>query len=173
MQKFESSKLSRRRLLEIAGFSAGAALFNRQLFSGTKEGIVPTMVNSAAKAKINVSAVRRNISVLEGSGGNIAVLTGRDGKLLIEAGFAVSRPAISKALLSINNDPIQHLINTHWHTDHTDGNAWLHSRVLRSRRTRTRRNAFWLTHGLRVGTGPFRLCPPAHYQPKCSEPSTK
>jgi glyoxylase-like metal-dependent hydrolase (beta-lactamase superfamily II) len=127
VQKFESSKLSRRRLLEIAGFSAGAALFSRQLFSGTKEGIVPTMVNSAAKAKITVSAVRRNISVLEGSGGNIAVLTGRDGKLLIEAGFAVSRPAISKALLSINNDPIQHLINTHWHTDHTDGNAWLHS----------------------------------------------
>jgi glyoxylase-like metal-dependent hydrolase (beta-lactamase superfamily II) len=64
--------------------------------------------------------------VLEGSGGNIAVLTGRDGKLLVEAGFAVSRPAITDALASINSDPIGHLINTHWHTDHTDGNAWLH-----------------------------------------------
>ena len=65
--------------------------------------------------------------MLEGSGGNIAVLTGRDGKLLVEAGFAVSRPAITSALASINADPIQHLINTHWHTDHTDGNAWLHA----------------------------------------------
>jgi len=45
----------------------------------------------------------------------------------VEAGFAVSRPAISRALTSINSDPIRHLINTHWHTDHTDGNAWLHS----------------------------------------------
>jgi glyoxylase-like metal-dependent hydrolase (beta-lactamase superfamily II) len=85
------------------------------------------MINEAAKAKISVQPIRRNISVLEGSGGNIAVLTGRDGKLLVEAGFAVSRPAITSALASINADPIQHLINTHWHTDHTDGNAWLHA----------------------------------------------
>ena len=63
-----------------------------------RRGIVPTMVNAAAKAKINVQPIRRNISVLEGSGGNIAVLTGTDGKLLVEAGFAVSRPAITDAL---------------------------------------------------------------------------
>jgi glyoxylase-like metal-dependent hydrolase (beta-lactamase superfamily II) len=85
------------------------------------------MVNAAAKAKIIVHPVRRNISVLEGSGGNIAVLTGKDGKLLVDAGFSVSKPAITNALASINTDPIHHLINTHWHTDHTDGNAWLHS----------------------------------------------
>jgi glyoxylase-like metal-dependent hydrolase (beta-lactamase superfamily II) len=90
-------------------------------------GIVPTMVNAAAKAKIGTQPLRRNITVLEGSGGNIAVLTGRDGKLLVDSGFAVSRPALSKALTSISPDPIKHLINTHWHTDHTDGNEWLHS----------------------------------------------
>ena len=101
-------------------------LARRPLFA-KDEGIVPTMINEAAKAKISVQPIRRNISVLEGSGGNIAVLTGRDGKLLVEAGFAVSRPAITSALASINADPIQHLINTHWHTDHTDGNAWLHA----------------------------------------------
>ena len=67
----------------------------------------------------------RNISVIEGSGGNIAVLTGRDGKQLTDAGFAVSRPGITKTLASINSDPVKHLINTHWHIDHTDGNAWL------------------------------------------------
>ena len=46
---------------------------------------------------------------------------------LVDAGFAVSQPAISSALASINADPIKHLINTHWHIDHTDGNDWLHS----------------------------------------------
>jgi glyoxylase-like metal-dependent hydrolase (beta-lactamase superfamily II) len=85
------------------------------------------MIDAAAKAKINVQPIRRNITVLEGSGGNIAVLTGPDGKVLIDAGFAVSQSTISAALASINADPIEHLINTHWHTDHTDGNAWLHS----------------------------------------------
>jgi glyoxylase-like metal-dependent hydrolase (beta-lactamase superfamily II) len=62
-----------------------------------------------------------------GAGGNIAVLPGRDGKLLIDAGFSGARPQISDALTHISSDPIKHLINTHWHFDHTDGNEWLHS----------------------------------------------
>ena len=49
-------------------------------------GVVPTMIQSASRAKIEVHRLRRDISVLEGSGGNIAALTGKDGKLLIDAG---------------------------------------------------------------------------------------
>jgi glyoxylase-like metal-dependent hydrolase (beta-lactamase superfamily II) len=119
--------LSRRHFFAAAGLTTGAAVLARRSLFAAEEGIVPTMVNAAAKAKITVQPIRRNISVLEGSGGNIAVLTGPDGKLLADAGFAVSRPAITDALASINSDPIKHLINTHWHTDHTDGNSWLHA----------------------------------------------
>ena len=126
VQQAESIRISRRRLLAVAGLSAGATLLVRRPLFVNENGIVPTMVNAAARAKIVVHPVRRNISVLEGSGGNIAVLTGPDGKLLVDAGFSVSRPAITSALKSINADPIKRLINTHWHTDHTDGNAWLH-----------------------------------------------
>ncbi|PWU09187.1 MAG: MBL fold metallo-hydrolase [Terriglobia bacterium] len=85
------------------------------------------MLKAAANARITTHPLRRNLSVLEGSGGNIAVLTGPQGKLLVDAGFGVSRPAVSNALASLSADPIRHLINTHWHIDHTDGNAWLHS----------------------------------------------
>lgn len=119
--------ISRRRFAASASLSAGIALFARGQLFAKGEGVVPTMVDAAATAKISVQPLRRNISVLEGSGGNIAVLTGKDGKLLIDAGFGVSRIGISSALASINSDPIRHLINTHWHTDHTDGNAWLHA----------------------------------------------
>ena len=92
-----------------------------------ESGIVPTMIRAAALAKIEVHPLRRNISVLEGSGGNIVVLTGKDGKLLIDAGFTVSKPRVAPALDSLSTDPITRLINTHWHVDHTDGNAWLHA----------------------------------------------
>ena len=51
----------------------------------------------------------------------------RDGKLLIDAGFAGARPQIADALAGISSDPIKRLINTHWHFDHIDGNEWLHS----------------------------------------------
>jgi glyoxylase-like metal-dependent hydrolase (beta-lactamase superfamily II) len=90
-------------------------------------GIVPTMIQAAAQAKIEVHPLRRNISLLDGSGGNIAVLTGKDGKLLVDAGFTVSKPRVAAALDSLSGDPITRLINTHWHVDHTDGNAWLHA----------------------------------------------
>jgi glyoxylase-like metal-dependent hydrolase (beta-lactamase superfamily II) len=117
---------SRRRFMALAGMTTAAAcILPRRLFA-EELGIVPTMVNAAASAKVTVNPLRRGISVLEGSGGNIAVLTGKDGKLLVDAGFSVSRVGISDALASVSKDPITHLIDSHWHIDHTDGNAWLH-----------------------------------------------
>jgi glyoxylase-like metal-dependent hydrolase (beta-lactamase superfamily II) len=98
-----------------------------ELEIAAEDGLVSTMVNAAANARITRQILRRNIMVLDGSGGNIAVLTGRDGKLLVDAGFAVSRSALSGALDAVSDEPLRHVINTHWHTDHTDGNAWLHS----------------------------------------------
>ena len=88
---------------------------------------VTTIRNAAATAKINVTRLRGNISVLEGSGGNIAVLTGPDGKVLVDAGIPTSRLRLTEALAGLGNDPVKHLINSHWHFDHTDGNEWLHS----------------------------------------------
>ena len=120
------SGLSRRRFMAMAGVSTAAGVMASHNLFGQIPGIVPTMVNEAAHAKIQVFPLRRNVIVLEGSGGNIAVLTGKDGKLLVDAGFAVSRLNIAAALTSINSDPVKHLIDSHWHIDHTDGNAWLH-----------------------------------------------
>jgi glyoxylase-like metal-dependent hydrolase (beta-lactamase superfamily II) len=83
--------------------------------------------------------LRTNVSVLEGSGGNIAVLTGSDGKVLVDGGISVSRPQLTKTLSSLGPEPITHLINTHWHFDHTSGNEWLHSvgaRIIAHQNTR-------------------------------------
>ena len=89
------------------------------------ESPVITIRKAAASAKINIRKLRGNVSVLEGSGGNITVLTGRDGKLLVDAG--ISRPQVEDGLASLSEEPVKHLINSHWHFDHTDGNEWLHS----------------------------------------------
>jgi len=120
-------RVSRRYFLASASAAATATLLApRKLFS-QNEGLVQTARRTAAASTIKVQKLRGDISVLMGGGGNIAVLTGRDGKLLIDAGFAGARPRITDALASLNSDPIKHLINTHWHFDHTDGNEWLHS----------------------------------------------
>ena len=83
--------------------------------------------DDAAKAPIKVHRLRHNVSILEGSGGNIAVLTGPDGKVFIDAGITASRPRILEAANGLGRDPIRHLINTHWHFDHADGNEWLNA----------------------------------------------
>src|SRR4029077_9195795 len=98
----------------------------RRLFAAAESPVV-TIRRAAATAKITVTKLRGNVSVLEGSGGNIAVLTGMDGKLMVDAGITALRPGITSALAGLSSDPIKHLINTHWHFDHTDGNEWLHS----------------------------------------------
>jgi glyoxylase-like metal-dependent hydrolase (beta-lactamase superfamily II) len=111
--------------VSASAVTAGAWLTPRQAYAEAL-GIVDTMKAAAATTPIAIHRVRGNIAVLEGSGGNIAVLTGRDGKVLIDAGIAVSRPAVATALAAIGDEPVTHLINTHWHFDHANGNEWLH-----------------------------------------------
>jgi glyoxylase-like metal-dependent hydrolase (beta-lactamase superfamily II) len=121
--------ISRRDFLSIAGLAtAGVWLCPRRLLAQHEgDEIVNLMRAGAATAAIDVETLRGNVSVLTGSGGNIAVLPGRDGKLLVDAGIPGSRARITKALAAISPDPIKHLINTHWHFDHTDGNEWVHA----------------------------------------------
>ena len=112
--------------LASATFAAtGGWLTPREAFAQARS-IVDQMRTEAGQATITVHRLRGNVSVLEGSGGNIAVLTGSDGKLLVDAGITASRPRIAEALASLDDQPIRHLINTHWHFDHADGNEWLH-----------------------------------------------
>jgi glyoxylase-like metal-dependent hydrolase (beta-lactamase superfamily II) len=119
--------ISRRHFLVSTSMATTVAVLAPRHVFAQDEGLVQTARKTAAAATISVQKLRGNISVLLGAGGNIAVLTGRDGKLLVDAGYAGARPKITFALASISSDPIKHLIDTHWHFDHTDGNEWLHS----------------------------------------------
>lgn len=120
-------RVSRRHFVTSSVVAAtGVWLMPRRLFAAAESPVV-TIRNATANAKITVTKLRGNVGVLEGSGGNIAVLTGRDGKLLVDAGIPRTKPRIIEALTSLSDDPVKHLINTHWHFDHTDGNEWLHS----------------------------------------------
>jgi glyoxylase-like metal-dependent hydrolase (beta-lactamase superfamily II) len=74
-----------------------------------------------------VQKLRGNLSVLMGSGGNITVLDSPDGKLLVDAGIAVSKPRVEAALAGISAAPLKFVINTLYHWDHTDGNAWMNA----------------------------------------------
>ena len=95
----------------------------------------------AAAAKITTQTLRGGVSVLSGSGGNIGVLAGKDGVVVIDSGVATSQPQLTQALAALSSAKVTHLINTHWHFDHTDGNEWMHAQgasILAHENTRIR-----------------------------------
>src|SRR5260370_28016913 len=127
MNKNQACEISRRHFLGSALLAGAVICFMpRRLFGG--DGSPVTIIrDAAATAKINVTKLRGNVSMLEGSGGNIAALTGRDGKLLVDSGITASRARITQALASLSNDPVNHLINSHWRFHHTAGHNSLNS----------------------------------------------
>lgn len=60
--------------------------------------------------------------MLKGSGGNIGVLVGKDGTLMIDDQYAPLSNKINGAVKTIDPGEIRFLINTHLHGDHTGGN---------------------------------------------------
>jgi glyoxylase-like metal-dependent hydrolase (beta-lactamase superfamily II) len=128
-----SPAISRRHFLATtAAATAAAGLHPRSLWSRQAPVQQPTDFLSKARAnnannKITTTPLRRNVTALLGAGGNIAILTAKEGKLLVDSGYSSCQPQLTAALAAINAEPIQVLINTHWHFDHTDGNDWMHS----------------------------------------------
>ncbi|WP_426231994.1 MBL fold metallo-hydrolase [Pararhizobium sp. DWP3-4] len=126
-----SNALSRRGFclccLGAATFATtGGWLTPREVFAAA-ESQVNIIRRAAVTADITTTKLRGGVSVLTGSGGNVGVIAGKDGKLLVDAGITATRTRIEKALSDIGPEPITHLVNTHWHFDHTDGNEWLNS----------------------------------------------
>ncbi|AYL98257.1 MBL fold metallo-hydrolase [Mucilaginibacter celer] len=118
-------QISRRGFIGSAGLLAAGLCISPKWVLAQQSPVI-TITNAAKTAKITIIKLRGNISMLEGSGGNIAVLNGPEGKLLVDAGIGVSKPNILNALNSISNKPIKYLVNSHWHFDHAGGNEWLH-----------------------------------------------
>ncbi|MEO0844990.1 MAG: MBL fold metallo-hydrolase [Cyanobacteria bacterium J06648_1] len=75
-----------------------------------------------SQVEIETIPVAENIYMLVGEGGNIGVSAGEDGVLLIDDQYAPLTEKIKAAVGEISDLPIQFLINTHWHFDHTGGN---------------------------------------------------
>jgi cyclase len=76
-----------------------------------------------SKVEIKISKVGGNVYLLKGAGGNIGFSVGDDGIVLVDDQFAPLAHKIKAALKAITDKPVRFVINTHYHFDHTDGNA--------------------------------------------------
>jgi glyoxylase-like metal-dependent hydrolase (beta-lactamase superfamily II) len=76
-----------------------------------------------SKVEIKPTKVAGNVYMLEGAGGNIGVSVGPDGILIVDDQFAPLADKIRAALKGLNQGKLRFILNTHWHGDHTGGNA--------------------------------------------------
>jgi cyclase len=76
-----------------------------------------------SKVEIKVTKVAGSIYMLEGAGGNIGVSVGADGILIVDDQFAPLADKIRAALKTLGAGKLKFVLNTHWHGDHTGGNA--------------------------------------------------
>jgi glyoxylase-like metal-dependent hydrolase (beta-lactamase superfamily II) len=84
---------------------------------------VHALAQDFSKVEIKTIKVAGNIYMLQGAGGNIGVSAGSDGILIVDDQYAPLAEKIRSALKSINSGKLKFVLNTHWHGDHTGGNA--------------------------------------------------
>ncbi len=85
---------------------------------------LPSQDEDFSKVQIKVSKVAGNIYMLEGSGGNIGASVGEDGIVVVDDQYAPLADKIQAALKGVTDKPVRFIINTHYHGDHTGGNAY-------------------------------------------------
>ena len=76
-----------------------------------------------SKVEMKATRVAGGIYMLEGAGGNIGVSVGADGILIVDDQFAPLADKIRAALKSLGEGKLKFILNTHYHSDHTGGNA--------------------------------------------------
>lgn len=63
--------------------------------------------------------------MLQGKGGNLGLSVGASGAFLVDDDYAGLSDKIRAAIAEQTDAPLRFVINTHWHSDHTGGNAAL------------------------------------------------
>jgi glyoxylase-like metal-dependent hydrolase (beta-lactamase superfamily II) len=122
----------------------------------------------AAAAKIEITPLGGGVAMLRGRGGNQAVSVGPDGILVVDAEYANLADEVIAAIEKLAPGGPRFVIDTHWHGDHTGGNARLvaagglvlaHDAV----RTRMSREQFIEAFGRKVPASPEAARPVVTY----------
>ena len=122
--------LSRRALLRQACVIGSgvtlAQLFPQYVFAqqagAPADALAATRAQMAA-TPIEVTRLTDTLTMLSGPGGNIVVLNGTDGKIVVDTFIQGAWDGLKQRLDAICPARITMAIDTHWHFDHADNNA--------------------------------------------------
>jgi cyclase len=75
-------------------------------------------------SQVQVSSLKLSPTVwmLVGAGGNVGLSAGEDSVFVVDNQFAPMAPKLMDAIKAVSARPVQFVLNTHFHFDHTGGN---------------------------------------------------
>lgn len=81
------------------------------------------MAQSPEARGLELTPLRGALSVITGAGGNVVVLSGAGTAAMVDTGAAErSEPLAALMTQATSGAPVELVLNTHWHDDHTGGN---------------------------------------------------
>jgi cyclase len=84
--------------------------------------LISFLAITARAQDVQTLPVQGNVYLITGAGGNIAVQIGDQGVLVVDTGLAGASDRVLAAIRKLSTKPIQYVLNTHVHADHTGGN---------------------------------------------------
>lgn len=106
-----------RRIFTLFGM---LALFSGQLVAHGDD----SHFESRQDVQVRTTKVTGNVYMLQGRGGNVGVLVGMDGIMIVDDDYKVVSSKLAAALKELGSDKPRFVFNTHWHGDHTQGNEF-------------------------------------------------
>jgi cyclase len=114
------------RLFPGALVSAAAPGYPQQAGAAPADPVA-AMRAQFASAPLESHKLTDTLTLLSGPGGNVVVLNGPDGKLVVDTFVSPAWPRLKQSLEDLGNAPLKFVMDTHWHFDHADNNAPLHA----------------------------------------------
>lgn len=153
--------IHRRQLLQTglvaaaSTFLAGRVRGDEPTADSDPAALIAKMMPMMGKIPIEVVNIADGLDLIKGAGGNVAVLRGPDGLLVVDSQIPARGKEVLDTAKRIGGKPVATLINTHWHFDHAGGNEYFGrdgATIVATAVTRTRLSTDQYTEAFKMTT---------------------